>query len=103
MVTATPGGAGGGASLTPFGAEVTMGTGRPGSELGLLSGSPVSAFHWCREVRLADRARSAPGRGPAATEAHPASGKTTKSAARHLGQCISPPTGEPISIDNKLR
>jgi len=29
MVTATPGGAGGGASLTPFGAEVTMGTGRP--------------------------------------------------------------------------
>jgi molybdate transport system regulatory protein len=29
VVTATPGGAGGGASLTPFGAEVTMGTGRP--------------------------------------------------------------------------
>jgi hypothetical protein len=32
-----------------------------------------------------------PCRGPAVTEAHPASAKTTKSAARHLGQCISPP------------
>ena len=39
VVTATPGGAGGGASLTPFGAEVTLGTGRPwlraGSAVGL--------------------------------------------------------------------
>ena len=39
VVTATPGGADGGASLTPFGAEVTLGTGRPwlraGSAVGL--------------------------------------------------------------------
>jgi hypothetical protein len=38
----------------------TNGNGRPGSELGLAVRLPVSAFRWCPEDCLADRARSAP-------------------------------------------
>ena len=70
---------------------------------GSLSGSPVSAFRWCREDRLADRARSAP------VAVQPPRRRTRRAPRRRRArQGISasasvPPTGEPISIDNKLR